>query len=126
MSLKDRLFNIARAELTDAARRFREGTRGFLDPDDLDVEDIPIREGYTPPPSATPKETALIRRYYANLELPIGASAAEVKAAYRRLMRRYHPDRHATDPARTQVANELAQELRKAYEGLLEYLGAKD
>ena len=123
MSLRDRLFNIARAELGDAARRFREGARGFFDADELDVEDIPHRESYRPPSSPNP-ETAQIRRYYANLELPIGASAAEVKAAYRRLMRRYHPDRHATDPARARVAHELSQELRKAYEGLLAHLGA--
>lgn len=122
MSLRDRLFNIARAEIGEAARRFREGTRGFFDVDELDAEDIPYRDYSTPAP--TSPQTALIRRYYANLELPIGASAAEVKAAYRRLMRRYHPDRHATDPARAKVANELAQELRKAYEGLLTHLGA--
>lgn len=125
VSLKDRLFNIARAEIVDAARRVREGVGGLLDHDDLGSDDFDSfserhHVNMPPPPK---EESPEIRRYYANLELPIGASADEVKAAYRRLMRRYHPDRHATDPARAKVANELAQELRRAYEGLMAHLG---
>jgi curved DNA-binding protein CbpA len=62
-----------------------------------------------------------IRRYYANLELPVGATADEVKSAYRRLIRRYHPDRHR-EPSAQRAAAELARELRNAYEGLLRFL----
>ena len=125
MSLKDRLVNLARAELTDAVKRFREGTRGFFDPDDIEHLDESYHSERSRRGRPMNDEPAEVRRYYANLELPIGASAEEVKAAYRRLMRRYHPDRHATDPSRAVVANELAQELRKAYEELLAYLEKK-
>lgn len=65
-----------------------------------------------------------IRRFYANLELPLGATLDEVRAAYRRLMRRYHPDKHHHDPARAEAAHQLSHQLREAYEGLLRHLRA--
>src|SRR5687767_7998959 len=106
MSLRDRLFNVAKAELKDAARKIRQAADGLLSSESDDArynfnfDPGPTAEDF---PSSSPidRETADIRRYYANLELPIGAPLSEVKAAYRRLMRRYHPDRHQHDPDRT-------------------------
>jgi DnaJ-domain-containing protein 1 len=130
VSLGRRLWNVARAELRDALKRpaRREDPPAREDP-------APPRE---PPPDARahagqdarpPRERARgapsdtdLRRWYANLELPYGATADEVRAAYRRLMRRYHPDRHHGDPDAEKVAGELAQGLRRAYEGLLAHL----
>ena len=137
MSLGRRLFDVARAELGDTARRLRDSAERLVqarddDDDDLDEVRAQIRAEEearwargarepAPAPSGPPQR---VRDWYANLELPVGASAEEVKAAYRRLMRRYHPDRHALDPARAQVAHELAQQLRQAYEGLNDYLSS--
>ena len=45
-----------------------------------------------------------------------------MKAAYRRLVGRYHPDHHVADSARADAAHHLTRELRVAYEGLLAYL----
>jgi DnaJ-domain-containing protein 1 len=64
-----------------------------------------------------------VRQYYANLELPFGASLEEVKHAYRRLMRQYHPDKHEDDAARRQVATQLSQKLTVAYNELSRLLG---
>ena len=127
VGLRDRLFRLAELELRGAARRLRGTAESLFSSPRPRVE--PEIEPEPPPysaekPSPRRGEFAEIRRYYANLELPFGATADEVKAAYRRLMRRYHPDRHATDPARAEVANQVAQELRTAYEALLAYLGA--
>lgn len=65
-----------------------------------------------------PERQRLVQ-YYANLELPPFAPIDEVKRAYKELMRRYHPDKHAGDPERQKIANELAQSLTKAYEAIL-------
>jgi DnaJ-domain-containing protein 1 len=130
MSLRDRLFNVAKAELKDAARKIRDGLLGPERDDpryDFKFDPEPQFQGADdlPPLTQAERDTPDIRRFYANLELPIGASLPEVKAAYRRLMRRYHPDRHQNDPDRVRAANELAQRLREAYEGLTAHLEKK-
>lgn len=63
-----------------------------------------------------------LRQYYANLEVPYGADMDTVKKSYRRLMRRYHPDRHSGDPDRERLATELSQELTRAYDAVVEHL----
>ncbi|MBI5482586.1 MAG: J domain-containing protein [Deltaproteobacteria bacterium] len=55
---------------------------------------------------------------YQQLEVPIGADLTEVKASYRRLMRKYHPDRYPNDPQRAATATELTQRLAQAYREL--------
>ena len=70
----------------------------------------------SPPPE--PAEDPVLAGYYANLELPYGASLAEIKAAWKRLMKQYHPDRHAQDPTKREVANALCAQLTHAYKEL--------
>lgn len=123
MSLRDRLFNVAKAELRDAARKIREAADDLLGEQprhSYDFDEDPFAR-FEPEPSI-PHESPDVRRWYANLELPIGAPLPEVKAAYRRLMRRYHPDKHQSDPKRAAAAHELAQRLREAYDGLTAHL----
>ena len=69
-----------------------------------------------PPPGSGQDES--LAGYYANLDLHYGADLAAVKAAWKRLMKKYHPDRHAQDPAKREVANELCAELTRAYREL--------
>jgi DnaJ-domain-containing protein 1 len=122
MSLGRRFINVARAEVSDWFRKLQDvgSSTGeepaFAEPPRADP--LHSRRGQDPIPPE-------IARYYANLELPVGASADEVRAAYKRLMRRYHPDHHHTDSGRNQAATELARELRVAYESVLEHLGAR-
>jgi len=63
-----------------------------------------------------------LAEYYANLEIPYGSDIETVQSAWKKLMRRYHPDLHANDPEKRQTAEILAQRLNKAYEELTEYL----
>ena len=58
----------------------------------------------------------VLAKYYANLELPYGADLETVRKAWKKLVRKYHPDLHSTDPAKRQLANELSQGLNRAYE----------
>ena len=69
-----------------------------------------------PPPGSGQDE--ILAGYYANLDLHYGADLAAVKVAWKRLMKKYHPDCHAQDPAKREVANELCAELTRAYREL--------
>jgi DnaJ-domain-containing protein 1 len=62
------------------------------------------------------------RRWYRTLELEPGADLQQVRRAYRRLMKQYHPDRFANDPAKLEVANAVTRKLTEAYNGLTELL----
>jgi DnaJ-domain-containing protein 1 len=59
-----------------------------------------------------------LARYYSQLELPYGADFAKVKRAYRRLMSKYHPDRHSHDTEKQRIATEVTQALSHAYHQL--------
>lgn len=121
MSLRRRFINVARAEVSSWFRRFPEGEAPRGEPAfAASSADSARREHDGRDPI-----TQDIARYYANLELPVGASADEVRAAYKRLMRRYHPDHHLTDDTKAEAATQLARELRHAYESLLHHLGSK-
>ena len=69
-----------------------------------------------------PYDAKSLRQYYANLEVPYGSDRGTVKRSYRRLMRKYHPDRHSGDPERERLATELSQELTRAYDAVLDHL----
>ena len=59
---------------------------------------------------------------YANLELPYGADLEQVKEAWKRLMRKYHPDLHSQDVEKQKIATEIVQGLNLAYERLKKHL----
>lgn len=62
-----------------------------------------------------------IQRAYANLELTPPATLDEAKAAWRSMMRKYHPDKHQ-DPGKAEVATKLAARLTEAYQIVREHL----
>ena len=45
-------------------------------------------------------------KYFANLELPINANRDSVKASWKRLMKKYHPDLHSANPEKRKIATE--------------------
>jgi hypothetical protein len=69
-----------------------------------------------------PYDGKSLARYYANLEVEMGADKATVKRSYRRLMRKFHPDRHSGDPERERLATEISQELTRAYDMVMGHL----
>lgn len=53
--------------------------------------------------------------YYANLELPVGSSFQQIKTAYRRLIKQYHPDKFHLNPQKQMIAEEITAKLNTAY-----------
>ena len=108
MSLFDRLYRLARSNIgvlsNDRLGRFRSvQSENYTFPDTSDDD--------APSPQRTDLSEA---EYYANLELPLGASYDEIKKAYRELLRRYHPDRHTQDPEKAKLADEITKRLNQA------------
>jgi hypothetical protein len=63
--------------------------------------------------------------YYANLEVPYGADLAAVEAAWKRLLRRTHPDRHANSAEVSDLATALTKKLNHAYTQLCRHLATE-
>jgi DnaJ-domain-containing protein 1 len=68
---------------------------------------------------------AQVAEWYKTLNLSPGADLAEVKSAYRQLMRKYHPDMHAGNPQKQKAANELSMRVTTAYNGLQTHLASE-
>jgi DnaJ-domain-containing protein 1 len=80
------------------------------------------RNGSPPPRSAPRAASNPVARAYAALELPPGSDFETVRKAYRTMMRKYHPDRHAGSPEKQRAATELAQKLTESYKLLEKHL----
>ena len=52
---------------------------------------------------------------YANLEVPYGTPFSEVKKAYKKMLRAYHPDRFAQDPEKLKIATEITKKMNAAF-----------
>lgn len=71
-----------------------------------------------------PKDDKLAAAYK-QLELEQGASVGEIKSQFRKLMRKYHPDRHAGNPKKQKAATELTMRITSAYNVIDEHLSKK-
>lgn len=125
MSVLDRLWRIARAEAVAVARRARDlahGKHATDAPSSDDAPPAPPRGPERPSPRTAPSQDPTLAGHYAALKLPYGAGLDEVKSAYRKAMREYHPDRHGADPRRSEAATRVAQHLTESYQALKEHL----
>jgi DnaJ-domain-containing protein 1 len=66
-----------------------------------------------------------VAEWYRVLDLQPGADLAAIKSAYRKLMRKYHPDLHTGDARKQKAATELSMRVTNAYNGLRAHLGEK-
>lgn len=66
-----------------------------------------------------------ISKAYRTLDLQDGADFAQVKSAYRKLMRRYHPDLHGQSAKKQKAATELSLQVTQAYKLLETHLQKK-
>lgn len=87
------------------------------------LRDIPEHDSPDPEDSVFARPEHPLAQYYANLEIPQGSDLPTARRAWKRLMKRYHPDLHSGDPERVKVANELSAKLTEAYRALEENFG---
>lgn len=66
-------------------------------------------------------EREKLRPDYANLKVPFGSSFEAVKQAYKKLLRQYHPDKHANDPQKFKMATEITSKLNQSFQRIREY-----
>jgi DnaJ-domain-containing protein 1 len=65
---------------------------------------------------------AQLQEWQKTLGVQPGADLAQIKSAYRQLMRKYHPDMHAGNPQKEKAATELSLKVTSAYNGLMAHL----
>lgn len=136
MSVLDRLWRIARAEANTIARKARDlaqrkdGAPAEAPPTAEDAaawerasrQGAGHADGHSQRASAPTGQDPAIAAHYAALKLPYGAGLDDVKSAYRKAMRQYHPDRHSSDPRRTEAATRVAQHITESYQALKDHL----
>jgi DnaJ-domain-containing protein 1 len=66
---------------------------------------------YTDNSTAHAKE----KSYYDALEVKPGASFEEIKASYKKLVKKYHPDRFHNHPEKRRYAETVTRQLNEAY-----------
>ena len=73
------------------------------------------QQAYTAPkkPAGPPEE---LKEDYKTLGVAFGAPFPEVKTAYKRLLKQYHPDKNADNPEKLRIATELTQKYNMAYQ----------
>jgi len=62
-----------------------------------------------------------LRQDYANLKVPFATPFAEVKNAYKKLLRQYHPDKHAADPSKQKIATEITQKINQSFQKIRDF-----
>lgn len=61
------------------------------------------------------EENQLERKYYNALEVEYGADFKQIKCAYRRLLKKYHPDMFQNQPEKLKTAQEVTRQINEAY-----------
>ncbi len=65
------------------------------------------------------------RKYYDALEITPGASFAEIKASYKKLVKKYHPDIFHNNTEKRRYAEIVTQQLNEAYNYFEQKYGGK-
>ena len=111
MSIPNRLWRIFRSEVNHRLGRFEGAVKHPFFQEDFWQE---VKDNYD-------GKDPTVAKHYIVLELPYGAPLPEVRAAYKRMMKKYHPDKFQ-DPERRAAATELVKKINEAYSGLVRHL----
>ncbi len=119
MTIFSRIYKIIRSEVSkvltiNAPTNETGGNAGFSQ--DYPPRDNPGSNAHSA--NIPGKQDPALARYYANLEVPYGSDITTVRASWKKLLKRYHPDLHSDNPEKQQIAEELVKQLNHAYREL--------
>lgn len=107
-----RLIDIARANLThfNEKRAEEKTTDDSIHEPPFGFEDSESRQSQQPRQAKDP-----LAQHFAHLEISPGVDREAVKSAWKRMMKKYHPDLHDADPEKRKTADELTRRLTESY-----------
>jgi hypothetical protein len=112
MSILKRFYNISRSYSTLLVNKLKK--KGQDIPFDMFNDFDGSEKIHSQRPEVKTMDTVLAQ-YYANLEIPYGSDRNTVTRAWKRLLKKYHPDLHSSDPEKKHIANIVTQKLNEAY-----------
>lgn len=62
-----------------------------------------------------PTENKKEKEYYAILEVEYGAGFDKIKSAYKKLLKKYHPDMFHNQPEKLKTAQKVTEKINEAY-----------
>ena len=131
----DRLGNLLKSFLQDEKDSFSDSKKASISDPDLqeaweELDDF-MRTGKSSE-SGPSKERAgaamptpipqSLRKDYQTLNVSFGSPLDEVAKSYKTLLRKHHPDRHATNPAALAKATEITKQLTSSYSRIRQYV----
>ena len=103
-----RILKIAQVELNDLIRK-NKFFENYISPD----KTINFQERSEYKDIFSPSDPSA--KYYANLEIPVGSNQTIIKNAWKKQLKKYHPDLHCSDPDKKIIAENLTRQLNEAY-----------
>ena len=103
MSLFKRIENIIKSNINHKEDEVQIDINSYEDVYYSDADEIPS------------EENALEKKYYKILELEYGANFDSIKKAYKKLLKKYHPDLFQSKPEKLKSAQEVTRQINEAY-----------
>ena len=88
---------------------------------DIDMQDINrqydeiINDDRNDIPDEIRPENTIEKEYYSILEIEYGADFPKIKSAYKKLLKKYHPDKFYANPEKLKTAQKLTEKINEAY-----------
>jgi DnaJ-domain-containing protein 1 len=103
-----RILKIAQAELNDLVRKNKFFENYVSSDKTINFEkQSDYKDTFSP--------SDPLAKYYANLEIPVGSNQKIIKNAWKKQLKKYHPDLHCSDSDKKIVAENLTRQLNEAY-----------
>lgn len=115
MDIFTRLYKISKSYASNAIDLLKK-RKNFADTAKC-YENIYTHEDFNRYTSNTHRKAIdpVLAEYYANLEIPYGSDMESVKASWKKLLKKYHPDMYSQDTEKKRIATILTQKLNEAY-----------